>query len=137
MITEGDSGELALKLGVPIMKRLLEIKLAMDMQNLEAFRKASRNMKKLMDYRMSKAVTKIVKSHKGTEKAKDKFIKMMETITSFSRENIPLRTVKIMQQKGLYFSQGPQSQQLSSKIDLRKVNPKLHQELKVVVAHRG
>lgn len=116
------------------MKRILEIKLAIDKQNLEAFRKASRNMKKLMDYRMAKAVTKIVKSHQGTQKAKEKFIKIMENITSFSRKNIPMRTKKIMKQRGIVLSQ---SQDLTGEIDLRKTNPKLHKELKVLVAHRG
>lgn len=119
------------------MKRLLEMKLAIDMQNLEAFRKASRGMKKLMDYRMSKAVTKIVKTHKGTEKAKDNFIKMMENITSFSKLNIPLRTLKRMEQKGILVSQSPQNHQSFSKLDLRKTNPKLYKELKVKPAHPG
>jgi hypothetical protein len=110
------------------------MKLAIDQQNLEAFRKASRNMKKLMDYRMAKAVTKILKNHTGTQKAKAKFISSMEHITSFSKSNIPLSTLKRMEQKGIYFSQGTIP---PAKVDLRKANPELYKKHKVAVVHTG
>jgi len=130
----GESGELLLKMGVPIIKKLLEMKLAIDKQNLEQFKKASLGLKKNMDYKMAKAVKTVIKSHKGANLVKDSFLKTLDSVCSFSREKIPLNTLKRMHKKNMNISvTGSQVQKNQSQLadlDLRKSDPQLHAQLK-------
>lgn len=115
-------------MGVGEIKRLFEIKIGFDTQNLESFQKAGKSMKKAMDYQMAKAVSKVVKSHKGAIKLRDAFLKLLEDISSFRKDKIPLKTLRRMVDKNvIQINDG----KLTSG-GLKKTNPRLHQRLKVM-----
>ena len=109
-----------LKLGVPVIKKLLEMQIAIEKENLEAFRVASKNMEMKMAYQMAIAVKTVVKNHKGAMKVRDNFLKLLEDLCSFTKDKIPMRTLKKMQTKNLAFGTASDS----------KLNEMAYQDLK-------
>jgi len=86
------------------MKKLLEIKMSIDKQNLEAFKKASKNMKVQMQYNMFKASKAIIKNSLAGIIIKNRFLKTLDDLGSFSKDKIPLSTLKKMKKKNILSS---------------------------------
>lgn len=109
------------------MKKLLEIQMSVEKQNLEAFKKASKNMKVQMQYNLFKASKALIKNSLAGIIIKNRFLQTLDDLGSFSKDKIPLNTLKKMKKKNILASN------LSAdKIDmldgaaLKMKNPELH-----------
>lgn len=118
-----------------VIRKMLEIKIALAKEDLAAFHKASRGLNQSMTYSMSNAIKKVVKSHKGTLKITKSFLDLLENIGSFQRDKIPLMLLRRMYVKryitaSVYggYSQG--SKVAVSNLSLKKNNPALYAKLK-------
>lgn len=118
-----------------MVRKILEISLAISKNNLDAFRKASRGMNQSMTYKMSNVVKKVVKTHKGSMKITTAFINLLDNIGSFERDKIPLSTMRRLYQKNFISHSVYTSSELSYKpqtgINLKKADYQRHAELKV------
>lgn len=90
----GESGDLLIRSSEAVIRKILEIQIAIAKEDLAAFHKASRGMNQSMTYNMSNAIKKIVKSNKGVNKVTKSFLDTLENVGSFSREKIPLPVLR-------------------------------------------
>lgn len=86
------------------MKKLLEIQMSVEKQNLEAFKKASKNMKVQMQYNLFKASKALIKNSLAGMIIKNRFLRTLDDLGSFSKDKIPLSTLKKMKKKNILAS---------------------------------
>lgn len=131
-----------MKTNEAIVRKMLEISLAVNKHNLDAFRTASRGMNQAMTFRMSTVVKKVLKSHKGQHRITLEFINLLENIGSFQRDKIPISTMRRMTQKNyithaMYANPADTANKPLSDISLRKSDYRKHAELKVYLIQPG
>jgi hypothetical protein len=116
------------------MKKLLEIKMSVDKQNLEAFKKASKNMKVQMQYNMFKASKALVKNSLAGLIIKNRFLKTLDDLGSFSKEKIPLNTLKKLRKKNIIASNlSADRMEMLDATTLKLKNPDAYSKYQVVV----
>lgn len=115
---------------------MMEIKIGIAKEDLEAFHKASRGMNQAMTYGMSNAIKKVMKGHKGAAKVTKAFLDTLENVGSFRKDKIPLSLLKRMFKKRYitataFGGSGSLSHQNITNVSLKKNDHQTYSRLKM------
>ena len=139
---QGESGDLLIRSSEAVIRKMLEIKIALAKEDLAAFHRASRGMNQSMTYNMSNAIKKLVKSHKGVTKITKSFLDLLENVGSFSKDKIPLMLLRRMYLKKYMTSQAYGGSAFANKpiavgnLSLKKTDPVKHATIKVEIINQ-